>query len=250
MHGFFEAHNREDRRQFLTQLLALAGVSSISLGRALAELETDFVWARLRTVTGDWFTDMKNEGMVPSSDLNLLRKVKEQTNLRVEEVETVIDATKEELENHPLLYLSTHQQFTLPSGAEKELASVLRRGGFLLMDDCWGKLAQGFDLSARALVKEMFPLERLQPLPVDHPVFRCCFDIYGPDDPMRRPTIGCMPIKPYLEGITLDGRTPLVFTNNDLGCAWEGHPCTPGGDEQRVLAFKMGINLIFYALAF
>jgi hypothetical protein len=56
-------------------------------------------------------------------------------------------------------------------------------------------------------------------------------------------------IDPYLEGISLNGRLSVIYTTNDLGCAWEGHPCRPGGEPQRTHAFKMGTNIVFYALS-
>ena len=243
MEEFFHAPERQRRREFLTRMVALLGIGTTSLGRALAELERDFVWARLRTVTGDWFTDMKGQGLPDSSDLNLLAQVKKRTNLEVKEAETVIDATKEQLEKNPLLYLTTHQKFTLPARADEEMGKVLRRGAFLFLDDCAGLEGRGFDASARALVKSMFPDNDLEPLPMKHPLFHCFFDI----DKIEG---GDKLVKPYMEGVTLDGRTPVVLCSNDLGCAWEGHPCGPGGEEQRLHAFKLGINLIFYALTF
>ena len=46
-----------------------------------------------------------------------------------------------------------------------------------------------------------------------------------------------------------------VFCANDLGGAWDGdplggytYPCTPGGERQRELSFRMGVNLVLYAL--
>jgi len=46
-----------------------------------------------------------------------------------------------------------------------------------------------------------------------------------------------------------------VFCANDLGGAWDGdplggytYPCTPGGEHQRELSFRLGVNLALYAL--
>ena len=32
----------------------------------------------------------------------------------------------------------------------------------------------------------------------------------------------------YMEGVSVDDRLVILYTQNDLGCAWEGHPCKPG----------------------
>ncbi len=242
MRAFF-AMDPLARREFLTRMALLAGVSTITLGRALAALEGDFVWARLRTDTGDWFTDMKGQGLPDSSDLNLLRKVSENTNLKAPYRETVIEAKPEDLEKYPLLYLTTHDEFTLPPGGFDALKHTLGRGAFLFLDDCGGALGCCFDKSARGLAAGVIPEGKLQPLPMDHPIFHCFFDI-------NEILGGDKLIVPYMEGVTVKDRTPLVLCSNDLGCAWEGHPCKPDGEKQRQHAFQLGINLIFYALTF
>lgn len=62
-------------------------------------------------------------------------------------------------------------------------------------------------------------------------------------------------VSPYLEGINIEERTPVVYCQNDLGCAWEKdhlgnwvHQVKPGGDVQRLEAFKLGINIVLYAM--
>lgn len=120
---------------------------------------------------------------------------------------------------------------------------ALTRGGFLLLDDCTGTEGRGFDQSARALAARMFPDAPLERLPMTHPLFHCFFDIEKVEG-------GDKLIHPWLEGVTREDRTPLVLCSNDLGCAWEGHACSPGGEAQRAHAFQLGINLIFYALTF
>ncbi|MBE7559611.1 DUF4159 domain-containing protein [bacterium] len=243
MKSFFSQHDKHARRHFLSHMALLAGVSTVSLGRALAALEGDFVWARLKTDTGDWYTDMKGQGMAASSDLNLIQKVTENTNLTAPYQETVIEARKEDLEKYPLLYLTGHENFTLPVGGPEALKAVLLRGAFLFLDDCSGTLGRGFDQSARALAAGLFPDQSLQPLPMSHPVYHCFFNL---DEVLG----GDKRIVSYMEGVTVKDRTPLVLCSNDLGCAWEGHPCTPDGEKQRDHAFQLGLKIIFYALTF
>jgi len=54
---------------------------------------------------------------------------------------------------------------------------------------------------------------------------------------------------------TCDRRLAVVYTQNDLGGAWarDGfgrweHEVVPGGDDQREEAFRLGVNLVMYAL--
>ena len=48
----------------------------------------------------------------------------------------------------------------------------------------------------------------------------------------------------------MDGdRVIVYFSPSDLNCAWEGRPCSPGGNEQREWAFEQGMNVVAYALS-
>ncbi len=62
-------------------------------------------------------------------------------------------------------------------------------------------------------------------------------------------------MNPYLEGITIGRWTPVIYSQNDLAGAWMRdlsgkwmYDCVPGGEPQRALAFKTGINIIVYSL--
>jgi hypothetical protein len=62
-------------------------------------------------------------------------------------------------------------------------------------------------------------------------------------------------VNPYLEGVHVGDRTPLLYCQNGLGMAWERDylgnwvsSCHPGGEGQRLEALKLGVNCILYAL--
>jgi hypothetical protein len=62
-------------------------------------------------------------------------------------------------------------------------------------------------------------------------------------------------VRPFLYGVDLEDLTPAIYCPNDLGGAWDGdrlggytHPCTPGGERQREMTYRMGVNLVMYAL--
>ena len=96
-------------------------------------------------------------------------------------------------------------------------------------------------------MKQIFPKHELKKLANDHSVFQS-FYIIGS-------IAGRLKVNPYLEGITIDQWTPVLYSQNDLSGAWERdrmgkwvHECAPGGDPQRMSAFKLGINIIVYSL--
>lgn len=54
----------------------------------------------------------------------------------------------------------------------------------------------------------------------------------------------------------IDGVSTLLITSNDLASAWAVdenfqslYPVIPGGSLQREMAFRVGVNIVMYALA-
>ena len=104
-----------------------------------------------------------------------------------------------------------------------------------------------FDRAVRSLVERIYPTRPLGPLPADHSVFRSFFLLKEP--------LGRVDLFPFLEGVTTDNQTPLVYMRNDLSGALDRgddgrstNPCVPDGESQRREAIKLGINLVLYAL--
>ena len=62
-------------------------------------------------------------------------------------------------------------------------------------------------------------------------------------------------VNPFFEGITIDGRTVILYSPNDLTGAWVRdsmgnylYPVNPGGSQQRETAIRQGVNIILYSL--
>jgi hypothetical protein len=105
----------------------------------------------------------------------------------------------------------------------------------------------GFDQAFRKEIKQILPNHELKRLPPDHSVFQSFYLIGNIG--------GRQKVNPYLEGITIDNWTPVIYSQNDLSGAWARdkfgrwiNECVPGGETQRSSAFKMGINIIVYSL--
>ena len=103
----------------------------------------------------------------------------------------------------------------------------------------------------RKLVAAIFPpvgaAKTLEIVPSDHVVYK---SFYLLDRPLGR-----LAIAPAMEAVVRDGRIVAAYVANDLGGAWSrddfgnyDFPCEPGGERQRELAFRMGVNLVMYAL--
>ncbi len=147
----------------------------------------------------------------------------------------------------PFLYWSGDAAFPELSDAE---SSGLRRfvtfGGFVLIDDAAPE-AGGFDASVRRELSRAFPTRPLTTLSNDHTLFRSYYLLTRPLGRVEGPD--------HLEAITLGDRVAIVYSRHDLGGAWARdnlgnweNAVEPGGDAQRELAIRLGVNIVLYSL--
>lgn len=168
-------------------------------------------------------------------------------------VEVVPDArpfplSSPKLFEYPFLYMGGDGEFPPLSGAEIEnLRRYLTFGGFMLADANDGSAGSGFDKCFRREVVRLFPRNPLTEVPSSHVVFKTYF--------MLDSAPGRLLNKPQLEACNFGKRAALMYSQNDLAGAWsrdEGgdfeFEVSPGGEPQRELAFRMGINVCMYAL--
>lgn len=150
---------------------------------------------------------------------------------------------------YPFLVLSGDRAFALPAEAEiVRLRRHITYGGFLLIDSAEGRAGGGFDESVRRLLAAALPGELPAPIAAEHVLWKSFYVLRGAAP-------GRILAAPYVEGVERDRRLAVVYTQNDLQGAlardgfgrWE-HEVIPGGDEQRELAFRFGVNLVMYAL--
>jgi hypothetical protein len=147
----------------------------------------------------------------------------------------------------PFLYWAGDAAFDPLS--EREIVGLrrfVRFGGFVLVDDA-APDGDGFQRSVRRELGRAFPAQPLRPLPNTHTIFRSFYLLTRPEGRVRGPE--------QLEAIETDDRVAVVLARHDLGGAWARdnlgswlHAVTPGGDEQRERAVRLGVNLVMYAL--
>ena len=142
----------------------------------------------------------------------------------------------------------------------------MRNGGTLLIDtrDLTLGATRGPNNPGEETLKRLLgklDLPPLETVPSDHVLTKAFYllqtfpgrwdggkvwvEALPPDDPERGP-------EPARGG---DGVSPVIIGSNDWAAAWavdsEGRPlvdCTPGGDRQRELAIRFGINVVMYAM--
>lgn len=196
------------------------------------------------------------------------------------------DAT--ELHRHPLLYWAGDRAFPMPSDDElARLRRHLVMGGMLILDSAEGRAGGGFDQSVRALVAKLFPNQQLSRLPEDHVLYRSFYLLRVPagrviaqpyleavliggnggggsggggsggsdDSAGGTSSQGSAAGSGQTSSPGRNGRALIVYSQNDLGGAWARdrfgqwqHEVVPGGEPQREQAFRLGVNLVMYAL--
>lgn len=187
-----------------------------------------------------------------SSRANALRVMSEE--LRVQ---TSIDVSlntpnltfKDSFYNYPLLFsICDRPRGGLKTRDGAKLKTWLSSGGTLIMDNVGTNgPSEGFDEQFRADMKSLFPRNPMKKIPGEHVLYR---SFYRLDYPAGRRIA-----RSYLEGLEIDGRMAVIYSQNDLTGAWSRDQfggwefdVSPGGERQRESAIRMGINAVEYAL--
>jgi uncharacterized protein DUF4159 len=188
----------------------------------------------------------------PTALRRLSWEIEKRTSIDVELDPANVTPTTDGLHETPFLYLAGEREMELPSAAGIEaLRRFLTFGGFLLIDSAEGSTDGAFDGSVRKLISAVFPpvgsQKPLEVIPSDHVIYK---SFYLLDKPLGR-----LAIAPAMEGVIRDGRIVCAYVANDLGGAWVrddfgnyDFTCEPGGERQRELAFRLGVNIVMYAL--
>ena len=219
---------------------AFLGWPGISRG-AERDAAGRFILAQLQYRGGDW--DPHPQYLKP-----FLEELQDRTSVEAAPRRKVLRPQESDLFLNPFVYIMGRHEFAPFTVEEREtLARFLEMGGFILADDSLGQTGYGFDRSFRREMKLILPDDELTGLPQDHAVYRSFY--------ILREVAGRLAVRPYLEGITKGNWTPVIYSQNDLAGAWARdrlgrwlYPVIPGGDKQRSLAFRIGINIVVYAL--
>jgi len=200
-----------------------------------------FVFAQIKYRGGDWNPH-------PLAVTPLMEELMLRTSVEASTTRREVTLTDRDLFTTPFLYITGKYEFDPFTPEEIEtLRRFLSYGGFLLVDDALGQQGYGFDKAIRRELQRVFPGNDLKRLPAGHAALRSYY--------LMRRIGGARMVSPALEGLNVGNSTPVIYSQNDLGGAWERdqlgnwtNPCTPGGEEQRKDAFHLGINLILYAM--
>ncbi|MEK9723158.1 MAG: DUF4159 domain-containing protein, partial [Rhodospirillaceae bacterium] len=160
-----------------------------------------------------------------------------------------VNPAVDDLSLFPLLYWPVTPGYTLPTGAAARVVAYLRSGGTILFDT----RDQTTDTSSSTLAQLSRELEipPLVPVSKDHVLTR---SFYLLQEFPGRWTGGALWVEKAGERIN-DGVSPVIAGSHDWAGAWAVDdqqrplfPVVPGGERQREMAYRFGVNLVMYTL--
>ena len=178
-----------------------------------------------------------------------------------------VDIEKDELAFFPLLYwpMDPREKDLSPQALSK-ISNYMRNGGTILFDTrdlslggITGAQSPGQQTLRRMLAKLDVP--PLEPVPADHVLTRTFFLLKtfpGRWDGGQVWVEAIPPADPKAGPVAArggDGVSPIIIGSNDYAAAWavdaQGRPLmevVPGGETQRELAIRFGVNVVIYCL--
>lgn len=146
----------------------------------------------------------------------------------------------EEIFNFPLVIMTGEGDFQLTDGERENLRQFLGGGGFLLASA--GCSSPEWDRAFRREMAALFEEQNLEPLGMDHPVFHTVYDITELHAKHGTP-------KP-LEGISLDGRLAVLYSQDGLNDTAHTQGCCCCGGNEITNAVQVNVNILAYTLVF
>ena len=209
-------------------------IISIFANTLFAQNQIGFKIARLKyNGGGDWYND-------PSAEVNLLKFIAENTNIKTNPVYEFVDLTSGNIFAYPFLFMTGHGNIVFSDSEAKKLRTYLENGGFLYVDDDYG-----LDKAFRREIKKVFPDKDLVELPFSHGIYHCVYDFsYGP------PKIHEHDNKPPQGfGIFVNGRLCVYYTyESNPSDGWADPEVHKDPQEKRLEALKFGTNIVAWAL--
>ncbi|MEZ6059320.1 MAG: DUF4159 domain-containing protein [Planctomycetaceae bacterium] len=151
-----------------------------------------------------------------------------------------VKLSSDEVFNHPMVIMTGEGEFTLTDAERENLRQYLTRGGFLLASA--GCSSKEWNRSFRREMTAIFPDQPTTPISYDHPVFNTVHRIDSLKAKHGEP-------KP-LEGVTLDGRLAVIYSEDGLNDTAHAQGCCCCGGNEITNCIDVNVNILAYALLF
>ena len=182
---------------------------------------------------GDWYW---GNSAIP----NFLSFVAENTNFSLDPNEYTVTITDPDLFKYPFLFATGHGVISFSADEKDRLRRYLEGGGFLFVNDSYG-----MESVFKKEIGELFPERELVLLPFDHKLYHSFYDF--PNGPPKIHEHDNQAPRGW--AIILNGRVVLYFlVESDIGDGWEDPQVHGDPEDLRQQAFRMGLNILTYAL--
>jgi len=200
-----------------------------------AQNENAFQIARLKyNGGGDWYND-------PSAEVNLLRFISQNTNLRVKAEYKFVDISSEEIFSYPFLFMTGHGNVVFSKDNAARLRKYFENGGFLYIDDDYG-----LNKAIRREMKKVFPEKDFIELPFSHGIYNIMYDFSsGPPKTHKHDEN-----PPQGFGIFVDRRLAVYYTyESNPSDGWADPDVHKDPQNKREEALKFGTNIVLWPLS-
>lgn len=231
------------RRDFLRTMLAgtaAAAASCALLPRAHAFGEADYVRiALLKHNAPNWNPH-------PHALSSLLNEVSLTTSIQTAQAEETVDLETGDFAPFPLMFVCGSRAFAPWSErARKRLRRYIGAGGMLVFDSSDDDPDGGFKKSVERELQEILPDKKLSQTSQSHVLYKSFYLCNGSE--------GRTALRQHTETIIDEGRIQVLYIYNDLLGAYDQHANAPsyaGAQRHRTrdLAYRLGVNLVMYAL--
>jgi hypothetical protein len=210
-------------------LISLCLLASLSVAEVF-----DFQIARVKyDGGGDWYNDPE---VIP----NLVSVLERRTGVKASPEEARVELDDPDLFRYPVLYVTGHGNVRLTESEVRGLRAYLEAGGFLYADDDYG-----MDRSFRREMARVLPESEFREIPFDHPLFHVFYEFPGGMPKIHEHEEG----PPRAFGLFVKDRLAVLYTyNTNVTDGWtDAHEDPPETQEK---AFRIGVNIVLYALGY
>ncbi|MCS5663578.1 MAG: DUF4159 domain-containing protein [Flavobacteriales bacterium] len=180
---------------------------------------------------GDWYAN-------PTSLNNLIQFCTINLNMDIDPVYDVVDVASTDLFRYPFIHMTGHGNVVFSISEAENLRRYLEAGGFLHIDDNYG-----MDAYIRPEMKKVFPELDFIELPFNHPIYHQSYVFENGLPKIHEHDK--QPARGY--GLIYEGRLVCFYSyESDLGDGWEDPEVHKDSQNIRILALKMGANILQY----
>lgn len=181
---------------------------------------------------GDWYAN-------PTSLPNLISFCNKELGTAINPEPETVEVGSPDLFNYPFVHMTGHGNVVFTEQEKDNLKKYMKAGGFVHIDDNYG-----MDQYIRPILNNLIENTNLIELPFSHDIYNTAFafknglpKIHEHDDKA-----------PRAYGLIYEGKLVLLYTyETDLGDGWEDQRVHNDPENVRLLALKMGANIVKYA---